>query len=122
MEFDRRKAARDLIGSDVRFEIIEWALKQPADKEFSNKDLVAALPHLTNTHQYLGQLVVYEMLSRTMTEPNRPKYRRRASPFWTAFQGIVDAFDQLEKPGAQETGMAQESAVLQFHSKPKRRP
>jgi hypothetical protein len=99
MTFDRRKAARQLLSSDILFEIVEWVLTMADDAEFSLKDLEGALPHLTNTSRFVSRLVEYAALERNEREPNRPKFRRRAdSELWAGWRNFATAFDRLQNP------------------------
>ncbi len=120
MEFVRRKAARDLLGGDVLFEIVEWVLKQPELEDFSIKDVGDALPHLTNVSRFIARLVDYKALERTEKERGRPKFRRRTdSLLWDGWRGFASGFDQLGAPPVEEGD--QGAPVLRILPKSKQR-
>src|SRR5579885_2387991 len=97
MDLRRVKELRSLLGSAELLAIAEWVLQQPANVEFSLKEVQQALPDVANNvSKYLGRLVSYPALSRDDSVRGRPKWRRTSSLMWEGWSKFFEAFDQLE--------------------------
>ena len=96
--FDRRRVAKALFQKPARLEVAGWVLARPSEKFFSLDTLAKGLPgtQKSEAHACVGLMVELGMLDRVSPVPNRPQYRRTASPLWLGFAAFVEAFASLD--------------------------